>query len=103
MTYTADVLYITVHEWGDDGMGDYVMDKGGYRIGQFNTIEAALTEIKENFGSYELQEDGYIGACLIEDEEAFADPNGKFIADYHIVINRVERVSLGEIEAVCLT
>jgi len=95
--YKARVLGITVHEWGDEGQGEHVCNKGGYSIGYFPTLKAALSEVRDQFEEYELCEDGFIQASLIEDADAYPDPKGDYIADYDIVVERVERVGEEEL------
>jgi len=100
MSYTARVLGITVHSWTDElGQGDHLLNKGGYRIGNFPTLQDALAEAVEQFGEYEVNEDGFIQVSVIEDADAYPDPKGDYIADYDIIIERVERVGAEELEA----
>lgn len=99
MSYTARVLGITVHEWGEEGQGEHVCNKSGYRIGSFPTLQAALAELRDQFEDYGLCEDGFIQASLIEDADAYPDPKGDYIADYDIIIERVERVNAEELAA----
>ena len=57
MSYTARVFLITVHEWDNEhGQGEHVCNKGGYRIGEFSTLQAALTEVRDQFDDYEISE-----------------------------------------------
>jgi hypothetical protein len=91
---------ITVHSWTDElGQGEHLLNKGGYRIGEFPTLQAALAEVSEQFGEYEISEDGFLQASLIEDVDAYTDPKGDYMADYDIIIERVERVNAEELEA----
>jgi hypothetical protein len=99
MSYTARVLGITVHEWGEEGQGEHVCNKGGYRIGEFPTLQAALSEVSEQFGEYEVNENGFVQVSLIEDADAYPEPKGDYIAEYDIIIERVERVGAEELEA----
>ena len=100
MSYTARVVFITVHSWTDEfGQGEHVCNKGGYRIGNFPTLQAALAEVSDQFGDYEISEDGLVQTSLIEDVDAYPDPKGDYIADYDIIIERVERVNAEELEA----
>ena len=100
MRYTARVLGITVHHWTDEfGQGEHACNKGGYHIGEFPTLQAALDEVSEQFGEYEVNENGFIQASLIEDADAYPDPKGNYIADYDIIIERVYRVGTEELEA----
>ena len=99
MSYTARVLGITVHEWGEEGQGERVCYKGGYRIGEFPTLQAALAEVSDQFGEYEISEDGLVQTSMIEDADAQPDPKGDYIADYDIIVERVERVNAEELEA----
>ena len=100
MSYTARVLMITVHSWTDEfGQGEHVCNKGGYRIGEFPTLQAALAEVRDQFGDYEVNENGLVQTSLIEDANAEPDPKGDYIADYDIIIERVDRVGAEELEA----
>jgi hypothetical protein len=101
MRYTARVVFITVHEWDNEhGQGEHVCNKGGYRIGKFSTLQAALAEVREQFDDYVvISEDGLIQTSLIENAYADTDPNGEYIANYDIIIERVERVDAEELEA----
>ena len=99
MRYTARVVFITVHEWDNEhGEGEHVCNKGGYRIGSFPTLQAALAKVSDQFGEYEIiSEDGFIQTSLIENVDAYLDQNGEYIAHYDINIERVERVTAEEI------
>jgi hypothetical protein len=99
MSYTARVLGITVHEWGEEGQGALVCNKGGYRIGEFPTLQAALFEVRDQFEDYVVNENGFVQTSLIEDADSYPDPKGDYIADYDIIIERVERVGAEELEA----
>ena len=100
MRYTVRVLMITVHSWTDEfGQGEHVCNKGGYRIGSFPTLQAALAEVSDQFGEYEISEDGLVQTSMIEDADAQPDPKGDYIADYDIIVERVERVNAEELEA----
>lgn len=97
--YIVNVVDQTVHRWGKDGQGDYVCTKGGFEIGTYPTLDAAKAAIDEYFG-YELQpddyQDDYISANQIEDENAYADPDGGYIVDYVLCIDKVDTVRFGE-------
>ena len=100
MSYTARVEFITVHEWdNENGQGEHVCNKGGYRIGNFPTLQAALAEVRDQFEDYEVNEHGFIQTSMIEDADAYPDPNGGYIADYDIIIERVEYVNAEELKA----
>lgn len=100
MKYTVRVVMITVHSWTDEfGQGEHLLNKGGYRIGEFPTLQAALDEVSDQFGEYEISEDGIVQASLIENADAEPDPKGDYLADYDIIIERVERVNAEELEA----
>ena len=100
MSYTARVVFITVHEWDNEhGQGEHVCNKGGYRIGNFPTLQAALAEVRDQFEDYEVNENGFVQTSLIEGADAYPDPKGDYIADYDIIIERVERVNAEELEA----
>lgn len=100
MSYTARVLFITVHSWTDEhGQGEHVCNKGGYRIGDFPTLQAALAEVSDQFGEYEISEEGFVQLSLIEDANAEPDPKGDYIVDYNIIIERLERVTAEEVAA----
>jgi hypothetical protein len=91
---------ITVHSWADEfGQGEHVCNKGGYRIGEFPTLQTALAEVRDQFGDYEVNENGLVQTSLIEDADAYPDPKGDYIADYDIIIERVDRVNVEELEA----
>ena len=62
-------------------------------------MQDALAEAVEQFGEYEVNEDGFIQVSVIEDADAYPDPKGDYIADYDIIIERVERVGAEELEA----
>ena len=95
-TYQVNAIDQTVHRWGEDGQGDYVCSKGGFEIGTYPTLDAAKAAIDEHFG-YELHpddyQDDYISATQIEDADAYADPNGDYIVDYILCVDKIDRVS----------
>ena len=99
--YRVLVVDQTVHRWGEDGQGDYVCTKGGYHVGDYPTLDAAKSAIDDHFG-YALgpdhYQDDYISATLIEDKYAYADPDGGYIVDYTLCIERVERVSFLDLQ-----
>ena len=94
--YTLNVVDITVHRWGPEGQGDHVCNKGGFTVDTYPTLDAAKAGANEFFG-YELEEDSYqddyIMGTIIEDVDAYADPDGDYIADYVMCIDKVERVN----------
>jgi len=98
-TYKLRVIDITVHKWGGDseGEGDHVCNKGGFTIGSFDTIAKAKAELADFFGyepDYEAYEsEDYVCGGIIENEDAYADPNGEYIADYVVVLDKVCAVS----------
>lgn len=100
MKYAVRVLMIRVHSWTDEqGEGEHVCNKGGYRVGEFPTLQAALADVREQFDDYDVNEGGFIQTSLIEDADAYPDKNGDYIAHYDIIIERVERVNVEELEA----
>ncbi len=98
-TYKLRVIDITVHKWGGDseGEGDHVCNKGGFTIGSFDTIAKAKAELADFFGyepDYEAYKgEDYVCGGIIENEDAYADPNGEYIADYVVVLDKVCAVS----------
>lgn len=101
--YQVDVIDQTVYRWGDDGQGDvdeeYVCTKGGFEVGTYQTLDDAKKAIDEYFG-YELEsdayQDDYITTTLIEDENAYADPDGDYTVYYVLCIDKIDRVSFNE-------
>ena len=93
-TYRLRVIDIIVHKWGDDGQGEHVCSKGGFTIGSFDTIAKAKAELAEFFG-YEPDYEGedYVCGAIIENEDAYSDPNGDYIADYVVTMDKVSSVS----------
>jgi hypothetical protein len=98
-SYQVNVIDQTVHRWIEDGRGDYVCAKGGFEIGTYPTLDEAKKAIDEYFG-YELQpddyQDAYISANRIEDEYGYEDPDGDYIVDYFLCIDKIDRVSFKE-------
>ena len=96
-TYKLRVIDIIVHKWGEDGQGEYVFSKGGFTIGSFDNIAKAKAELAEFFGyepDYEAYESkDYVCGCIIENEDAYADPDGEYIADYVVTMDKVCTVS----------
>ena len=96
-TYKLRVIDITVHQWGEDGQGEHVCNKGGFTIGSFDTIAKAKAELAEFFGyepDYEAYEgEDYVCGTIIENEDAYADPDGEYIADYVVTMDKVCTVS----------
>ena len=94
--YEIVVTDITVHEWDDEGQGEYVCSKGGYTIGTEPTLEEARKHINEYFG-YEIDDDDIDGdrimANQIENADGYQDNSGSYIADYSLRINRIEPVA----------
>ena len=101
-TYRLRVIDIIVHKWGDDGQGEHVCSKGGFTIGSFDTIAKAKAELAEFFGyepDYEAYEgEDYVCGGIIENEDAHADPDGEYIADYVVTMDKVSTVSNWGIE-----
>jgi len=97
-TYKIRVIDIMVHQWSDEeGQGDFVCSKGGFEIGTTGSIEKAK-EVISNFFGYDLEPnaygvDGYIQASQLEDERAYADNDGSYIADYTLCIEKINRVT----------
>jgi hypothetical protein len=103
-TYRISVVDIMVHEWNDEeGQGDFVCSKGGFEIDTTGSIEQAKEGINNYFG-YELEpdaygEDGYISATQLEDEYGYKKPKtGKFICDYTLCIEKIDRVTFNNEE-----
>ena len=94
-TYQVRVIDIDVHEWSEDGQGDHVCSKQGFDIDKYDSLDSAMEGISDYFG-YEITPDDcdgqYISASLIEDENAYPDENGKFVASYAVVVERVQPV-----------
>ena len=102
-TYRISVVDIMVHEWNDEeGQGDFVCSKGGFEIDTTGSIEQAKEGINNYFG-YELEpdaygEDGYIFVTQLEDKNAHADPDGDYIVDYTLCIEKADRVTFNNEE-----
>jgi hypothetical protein len=102
-TYRVKVLDIMVHQWsGEEGQGDFVCGKGGYELVTTGSIEQAKEVINNYFG-YGLEpeaygEDGYIFVTQLEDKYAHADPDGDYIADYTLCIEKADRVTFNNEE-----
>ena len=92
-TYKLRVIDIIVHKWGEDGQGDYVCSKGGFTIGSFDTIAKAKEELAEFFGYEPDYEGDFVCGGIIENEDAYADPNGQLIVDYVVTLDKVCTVS----------
>ena len=101
--YQVDVLEQTVHRWGKDGQGDYVCSKGGFTFGVFPKLDDATQALNHYFG-FELGSDAYQGEYIsvnrIEDVDAYTDPDGDYIVDYVLCIDKIDRVSFGELSPV---
>lgn len=99
--YVARVLDMTVHMWTDEGQGDHFCNKGGYTLGRYDTLDEAKQGINDHFEhevtSEDYTEDGYIQTSQIEDANAYRDPDGDFIVDYYMCIDRVTRVTGAEL------
>lgn len=97
--YKLNVVDITVHRWGPEGQGDYVCSKGGFEVGVYPTLDEAKAGAGEFLG-YTLSEDAYRGdfimGTIIEDANAYADPDGDYIADYVMCIDMSERVRFND-------
>ena len=94
--YQVEVVNQTVHQWNNDhGQGDYVCSKGGFEIGTYPTLDEAKKAINDYFG-YELDSDAYeddhIMATQIENYQAHRDPNGGFMVDYYLCVNKIDKV-----------
>lgn len=96
--YRIRVIDIMVHEWSDEeGQVDFVCSKGGFEIDTTGSIEQAKEVINNYFG-HELEsgaygEDGYIRTYQLEDDRAYPDENGSYIADYTLCIEKINRVT----------
>ena len=97
--YKLHVIDITVYKWGGDseGEGDRVCNKGGFTIGYFDTIAKAKDQLAEFFGyepDYEAYKgEDYVCGSIVENEDAYADPDGEYIADYVVALDKVCAVS----------
>ena len=94
--FRVNILSIDVHEYNTEGQGKYVVTKGGYTLGTYDTLEEAQEGIQEYFGlglSDDAFSDEFTWATLVENELGYEDPEGGFIADYCMVIDKIERVT----------
>ena len=97
--YKLNVVDITVHRWGSEGQGEHICNKGGFEVGTYPTLDEAKAGASSFFG-YTLSEDDYRGdfitGNIIEDVNAYADPDGDYIADYIMCIDKIERVRFND-------
>lgn len=96
--FRVSILEINVHEY-TDGQGKHVATHPGYTLGDYATLEAAKEGIQEYFGRNlddEAFSDEFTWATVVEDQEGNEDPNGAFLADYCMVIDKIERVLFEE-------
>jgi hypothetical protein len=97
--YKVSVIDQTVHRWGEDGEGEHVCNKGGFTLNTYPTLEAAKQGINEFFGytiEPENYQEEYITGNIIEDVDANANPDGGYIVDYVMCIDKIDRVSFEE-------
>ena len=93
VTYRICVLDMMVHEWSEEGQGEYVCTKGGYEVGSYRTPEELREGLEEQFPGIELvqqEEDGHLHYAQVEDAEGYRDDNGGFIVDYLIAVEKVQ-------------
>lgn len=84
--YRLEVVDIMVHKWSnEDGQGEYVCNKGGYHVADYSSISEAIDSISDDMG-YTMDAGSfcgeYIQASRIENDDAYQDEDGGFIADY---------------------
>ena len=91
-TYRIRVLDMMVHEWSEEGQGEYVCSKGGYEVGEYRTPEELREALEEHFPDIDLaqDEDGWLQYAQIENGEGYRDDNGGFIVDYTIAVEKVQ-------------
>jgi hypothetical protein len=92
VTYRIYVIDMMVHEWTEEGQGEYVCTMGGYEAGSYRTPEKLREGLEEQFPGIELVQDdlAHLRYFQIEDEEGYRDDNGGFIVDYSITIEKVQ-------------
>lgn len=97
--YNLEVVDIHVHRWGPEGQGEYVCTKGGFTVGGYPTLDEAKAGASEFLG-YTLDEDDYYGdhitGNILEDVDAYADPDGDYIANYTMRIDKIDRVRFND-------
>jgi len=92
VTYRIRVLDMMVHEWSEEGQGEYLGTKGGYEVGSYRTPEELREALEDHFPGIELvqEEDGWLQYAQVENEHAYRDDNGGFIVDYTIAVEKVQ-------------
>lgn len=98
MSYLVRVVASEIHAWNNqDGQGEYLMSKGGYPVGRYETLDDAKIAIEDDCGcsmeDADIQ-DEFISMSRIEDENAYGDPNGRYLVDYTYVIEETNLVKL---------
>ena len=91
--FEVKIIDIMVHQWDNEhGQGDHVCNKGGFVVGRFATVDDAKQGLLDYFDVKEEDVDfdnEYASFSLIEDIDAYATPDGKFIADYTVLLSEI--------------
>jgi hypothetical protein len=92
ITYRIYVIDMMVHEWSEEGQGEYVCTMGGYEAGSYRTPEKLREGLEQQFPGIELVQDdlAHLRYFQVENEEGYRDDNGRFIVDYSITIEKVQ-------------
>ena len=92
ITYRICVLDMMVHEWSEEGQGEYVGTKGGYEVGSYHTPQELREALEEHFPGIDVsqEEDAYLQYAQIEDENGYHNDNGGYIVDYIIAVEKVQ-------------
>jgi hypothetical protein len=94
--FRVNILSIDVHEYNTEGEGKHVATHQGYTLGYYDTLEAAQEGVQEYFGrglSEDAFSDEFTWATIVENELGYEDPEGGYLADYCMVIDKIERVT----------
>ena len=100
LTFSYDGVNVMVHEWGEDGEGNYVNEYNMDVRGSFNN----LTDLIKDLAKTAIYDDDYLkpdnwtvlevdrgsltlSASVIQDGDGNSDPDGNYIADFNIQVD----------------
>lgn len=111
LTFSYDGVNVMVHEWGEDGEGNYVNEYNMDVRGSFNN----LTDLIKDLAKTVIYDDDYLNpdnwtvlevdngsltlsAAVIQDGDGNSDPDGNYIADFNIQVECTIKKPLSQTE-----
>jgi len=100
MSFKIDCIDCLVSNWDSvNGAGTSQFSKGGFNVGEYDSIKAALIGAADRVGfdhkhltNNIFNDDGLINLSVIENGAGLQDNNGAYLCDYIFEVNKCTMV-----------